>query len=76
MECYYSNNLEVVGYIERIHVIWKEKGMFDVKEQLLDQKWQIDTRKWFSHLQLNEIKETLMGVTEESDESGSEGSVG
>ena len=76
MECYYSNNSEVVGYIERIHVIWKEKGMFDVKEQLLDQKWQIDTRKWFSHLQLNEIKETLMGVTEESDESGSEGSVG
>ena len=76
MECYYSNNSEVVGYIERIHVIWKEKGMFDVKEQLLDQKWQIDTRKWLSHLQLNEIKETLMGVTEESDESGSEGSVG
>ena len=76
MECYYSNNSEVVGYIERIHVIWKEKGMFDVKEQLLDQKWQIDTRKWFSHLQLNEIKETLMGVTEESDDSGSEGSVG
>ena len=76
MECYYSNNSEVVGYIERIHVIWKEKGMFDVKEQLLDQKWQIDTRKWFSHLQLNEIKETLMGVTEESDDSGSEGSIG
>ena len=64
------------GIYKRIHVIWKEKGMFDAKEQLLDQKWQIDTRKWFSHLQLNEIKETLMGVTEESDESGSEGSVG
>ena len=31
--------------------------MFDVKEQrLLDQKWQIATKKWFSDLQLNEIK--------------------
>ena len=31
MECYYSSNLEVVGYRKRIHMIWKEKGMFDVK---------------------------------------------
>ena len=37
---------EVVGYIERMHMIWKEKGMFDIKEQqVLDQKWQIVTRK-------------------------------
>ena len=35
MECYYSSNPEVVGYIERIHMIWKEKGAFDVKEQRL-----------------------------------------
>ena len=48
---------EVVGYRERMYMIWKEKGMFDVKEQrLLDQKWQIATKKWFSDLQLNEIK--------------------
>ena len=27
-------------------MIWKEKGMFDIKEQqVLDQKWQIVTRK-------------------------------
>ena len=46
-------------------MIWKEKGMFDVKEQrLLDQKWQIVTKKWFSNLELNEIKKKLMGVTE------------
>ena len=39
MECYYSRNPEVVGYIKRMHMIWKEKGMFDVKEQrLLDEK--------------------------------------
>ena len=39
IECYYSSNPEVVRYIERMHMIWKEKGMFDVKEQrLLDQK--------------------------------------
>ena len=46
MECYYSSKPEVVGYIERMHMIWKEKGMFDIKEQqVLDQKWQIVTRK-------------------------------
>ena len=33
MECYYSNNPEVAGYIEGMLMIWKEKGMFDVKEQ-------------------------------------------
>ena len=35
MESYYSSNPEVVGYIERMHMIWKEKGVFDVKEQRL-----------------------------------------
>ena len=46
MECYYSSNPEVVRHIERMHMIWKEKGMFDVKEQrLLDQKWQIVTKR-------------------------------
>ena len=29
---HYSSNPELVGYIERMHVIWKEKGMFHVKE--------------------------------------------
>ena len=33
-------------------------------------------KKWFSNLELNEIKEKLMGVTEESDESACEGFVG
>ena len=57
-------------------MIWKEKGMFDVKEQrLLDQKWQVSTKKWFSDLQLNEIKEKSMGVAKESVENGCEGSV-
>ena len=68
----------------RISLIYREnaynlerKGMFDVKEQrLLDQKWQIVTKDWFSDLQLNKIKEKWMGVAEESDENGSEGSVG
>ena len=50
--------------------------MFDVKEQrLLDQKWQVSTKKWFSDLQLNEIKEKSMGVAKESVENGCEGSV-
>ena len=52
--------------------------MFDVKEQRLsDQKWQIVTKKKrFPDSELNEIKEKSMGVTEESDETGCEGSVG
>ena len=76
MECYYRSNPEAVGYRDRVHMIWKEKRMFDVKEQrLLDQKCKIVTKKWFSDLELNEIKEKSIGVTEESDENGYEGSV-
>ena len=33
-------------------------------------------KKWFSDLELNEIKEKSMGVTEEHDENGCQGSVG
>ena len=76
MECYYNSNPEVEGYIERMYMIWKEKRMFDIKEQRLsDEKWQIVTKKWFSDLKLNEIREKLMGVTEEFDENGCEGSI-
>ena len=50
------------------------KGMFDVKEQrLLDQKWQIVTKKSSSDLELNEIKEKSMGVVKESVENSCEG---
>ena len=63
-------------YIKKMHMIWKEKGMFDVKEQrLLDQKWQIVTKKWFSDLELNEIKEKSMSVAKVSVKNGCEGSV-
>ena len=48
MECYYSSNQDVVGYREKMYMIWKEKGMFGV----------------------------MMGVVEESDKNGCEGSVG
>ena len=48
-------------------MIWKVKGMFDVKEQrLLNQKRYIVTKKQFSDLELNEVKEKLMGVANES----------
>ena len=56
-------------------MIWKEKIMFDVKEQrLLDQKWRIVTKRWFSDLAWNKIKEKSLSVTEDSDENGCEGS--
>ena len=45
----------------------KKKENLDVKEQrLLDQKWQIVTKKCFSALELNEITEKSMSVTEDS----------
>ena len=45
MECYGSGP-EVAGCIGRMHIIWKERGMFDNKEQwLLNQKWQIVKKK-------------------------------
>ena len=57
-------------------MIWKEKGMFDIKEQrLLDQKWQIFTKRWLSDLELNEVQGNSMGVAKESVENGCEGSV-
>ena len=60
-----------------MHMTWQEKLRFDVKEQrLLDQKWQIVTKKWFSDLELNKIKEKSMGIAEESDKNGCEGSAG
>ena len=43
---------------------------------MLDQKWQIVTKKCLSALELNDIKIKLVGVTEESDKNNSEGSVG
>ena len=50
--------------------------MFDVKEQrLLNQKWQVVAKKWFSDLVLNEIKVKSMGLTKESDKNGCEDSL-
>ena len=65
-----------MGHRERMHMIWKEKGIFDIKEQrLLDQKWQIFTKRWLSDLELNDVQGNSMGVTKESVENGCEGSV-
>ena len=45
--------------------------MFDVKEQrLLDRKRQIVTKKWFSDLELNQIKKKSMGLAKESVKNG------
>ena len=32
-KCYYRSDPEVVEYRERMQMIWKEKGIFNVKEQ-------------------------------------------
>ena len=51
--------------------------MSDVnKQRLMDQKWQIVTKTWFSDLELNDIKERLVDMAKESDDNGWEGSVG
>ena len=60
-----------------MHMIWKEKRMFDVKEErLLDEKWQIITKNWFLDLELKEIKGKAMGATQESDKNNCDSLVG
>ena len=45
--------------------------MSDVnKQRLMDQKWQIVTKTWFSDLELNDIKERLVDMAKESDDNG------
>ena len=45
------------GYRQRLHAFWKEKGLFQVGEQIFcDQVQMIQEKGWLSKLQLEEIR--------------------
>ena len=66
MECYYlsnpvdENDRPIRGYRQRMHRVWREKGMFEIKEQnLCDQARAIKKNGWLSPVELEMIKRRL-----------------
>ena len=61
MECYFLSEPSVVGYRERMHESRKLKGMFEISEQrLMDQKRQIEKKRWLSDIELEEIRRKVV----------------
>jgi len=67
MECYFlSNPLDkngrpVRGYRQRMHRLWKDSGMFDIREQnLCDQARAIQKNEWLSVVELEMIKRKVV----------------
>ena len=60
MECFYLSDPKTRGYRKRMHVLWNDRGMFNVTEQrLIDQKNQIVKKQWLSSLELEEIQRNV-----------------
>ena len=60
MECFYLSDPKTRGYRKRMHVLWNDRGMFNVTEQrLIDQKFQIGKKQWLSALELEEIQRNV-----------------
>ena len=71
MECYYlsnpvdENDRPIRGYRQRMHRHWRDKGMFEIKEQnLCDQARAIRKNEWLSAVELEMIKRRVNNVTE------------
>ena len=72
MECYYEsrptddNGVPLRGYRQRMHKAWRERGMFSLSEQrLCDQARAIRKNEWFTMVELEEIKRSVMNVDNE-----------
>ena len=72
MECYYlskpvdESGRPVRGYRQRMHTVWKERGLPKITEQrLCDQARMIRKNEWFTSLELNEIRRRMTSVDEE-----------
>lgn len=62
MECYFKSIPEKRGYRQRMLRLWDEKGMVKVTEQrLADQARTILKSKWFTAVELEEIKRNKHG---------------
>ena len=56
MDCYYRSKPKINGYQQRMHTIWRDKGMFNINEQrLIYQQSQIRKKQWLTKLELEEI---------------------
>ena len=66
MECYFKSIPEKRGYRQRMLRLWDEKGMVKVTEQrLADQARTILKSKWFTAVELEEIKRNKHGNCDE-----------
>ena len=75
MECHYlSNPVDQSGrpvreYRQRMHAVWKERGLQKVTEQrLCDQAKAIRKNEWFTSVELDEISRTMTTVDQELEE--------
>ena len=73
MECYYlpkpvdESGRPVRGYRQRMHAVWKERGLQKITElRLCDQARKV--RKWFTSVELDEIRRRMTTVDEELEE--------
>ena len=56
MECYYRSKPEINGYQQRIHTIWRDRGLWTSKQRLMDQQSQIRKKQWLTNLEIEEIQ--------------------
>ena len=75
MECYYlskpvdESGRPVRGYTQRMHALWKERGLPKITEQrLCDQATAIRKKEWFTSVELDEIRRRMTAVDEELEE--------
>ena len=75
MECYYlskpvdESGRPVRGYRQRMHAVWKERGLQKATEQRpCDQARAIRKNEWFTSVELDEIRRRMTTVDEELEE--------
>ena len=75
MECYYlskpvdESGRPVRGYRQRMHAVWKERGLPKITEQrLCHQARAIRKTEWFTSVELDEIRRRMTTVDEELEE--------
>ena len=60
MKCYYRSKPKINGCRQRMHAIWRDKGMFNITEQtLMDQQSQTRKKQWLTKLELGEIQRRI-----------------
>ena len=60
MEYYCWSKPKINGYLQRMHAIWRDKGMFNITEQrFMDQQSQIRKKQSLTNLELEEIQRRI-----------------